>query len=135
MGGMSEAANDDSDDDEGDPDDDRAALLFRNEGDDSGGDIAAAGDVNWAAVVDKSYAAGGLHRLPSGEGCSDSRNTHQWWCSRGSWRLPLPLVIFTLPCIALIPFYLTIYRTSLTAVSDVLVAQVSIPFVFPSASI
>lgn len=43
----------------------------------------------------------------------------------GSWRLPLPLLVFVLPCVALVPFYAAVYATTTGAVEGVLGAQAS----------
>jgi len=40
-----------------------------------------------------------------------------------SWSLPLGLLVFTLPCVALAPFYVSMYATSYDAVGAVLSAQ------------
>lgn len=42
----------------------------------------------------------------------------------GSWRLPAVLLVFLLPCVALAPFYASVYATTTSAVDSVLEAQV-----------
>ena len=80
------------------------------------------GGIAWAALLE--HAARARDEEEEGEGagrggyCGQSSTK-----GGGSWRLPLPLLVFALPCVALVPFYAAVYATTTGAVEGVLEAQ------------
>ena len=107
VGAVDDDAAHSSSDDE--PDGEGAALLF---GDAAGGrgDEDAAGGVHWGAVLEAITAPG-----------SDAQERpiairFQWCISPG-------LLLFFVPCLVLIPFYITLYATSTSAVNDIVTSM------------
>lgn len=77
------------------------------------------GDVDWAAVVENAA-------INTSAPTEDDVRRGVRSCTSAGWGLPPALLIFMIPCISLIPFYVTMYATSRNAVDSVLTAQVTL---------
>lgn len=82
------------------------------------------GDVDWAAIVEKASSS------PSAATDDDASRGFRTCPTTTGWSLPPALLIFMIPCIALIPFYVSIYAMSRNAVDNVLTAQVILAFLY-----
>ena len=102
---------------------------------DAGADVPAfaidheTGDIVWTALAESLQSSAAVQ--PATDTDDDlGGNFSIMNCFRrrrgagGSWRLPFVLLVFLLPCIALAPFYASVYATSVSAVDSVLEAQV-----------
>jgi hypothetical protein len=105
-----------------------ALLAGGNGGGEEAGDPTEG--VDWALVLEKVQSMGGDapgdSRTESEGAAASLLGGRSCTGNRAAWLLPPGLLVFLLPCVALIPFYVSIFQTSYSAVGDVLSTQVCV---------